>query len=362
MTRNNLCNSIIVYGSWAPGGVNHHLVNGLPGEWRKGQILTNSGSSGDNLFPGEHKSIEAWILKFSDYNAEMFSPEWEKQQLSLFERWEELDRKMGAKMSRSQTSWWPELDETVRGQHGQQVVNIYLPMKNYPYLKDVLDSPHPSDENDVGKLWKQQLRGDKKYDSSVYIGLIKDATLEECIAYFVQLPKITPFLQRLMRFYTDMASDSGYLLRQDGDAFHLYALPKTEHQITATEAEKLVKKDIEQKTVILERKGDKFEGKLLRSVNYKVEKIPNEEQDFEGASGVLIEFNEWIEDSIELNHHWEYCLSEACYGIGANYVISQYLMAHLYPINFDFNLPYQLWKGGWEYGIYEKTCFISKLQ
>jgi hypothetical protein len=360
MAKNNICKSLIVYGSWQPGGKNHSLVEHLPGEWQKGRMLVGAGSDGDDIYPGEDRLIDAWILKFSDCSAELFSPEWEEEKKMLFERWENLDKSMGAGLERDQRSWWPTGQEPISGANGQLVVNIYLPVKNFTHLKQVTDSPHPDDEYDLKKLWKQQLDGEKEYDEYEFIALIKDARLEECIALFKGLPGIEPFIDKLTALYQDMAYETGYLLKQETDGFYLYAFPKPEQEITAREAEDLVKKDLKQKSAILEENGESDKADALRNVQVQVASFPEGEQEYEGAFEALDEVNELIDDSKQLNEHWEYCLAEACYGIAANEILSNYLMASWHEIAYNFDIPYRLWLGGWSYNIYGSTVFIFK--
>ncbi len=366
MTRNNICNSLIVYGSWAPGGKNHHLVQDLPGDWKKGIMLAGNGSSGDNLYPGENIKIESWIIKFSDCLAEMFTEEWEAQKVMLFDRWTELDAKMGRDLGRDQRSWWPKKvkwwhkeNEPIRGKNGQQVINVYLPIQNFSHLKNLYDTPRPEDEKDIKKLWLQQLSGEKKYEVHQFISLIKDFTFPECREMFSTLPNIDPFLSKLSNLYNDMAYDSGYLLKQTNEGFHLYAIPIPEHVISSDEAIEIVKKDLQQKSNILEINGNNTKSALLKKVDFEVGKPPEIESNNYETEDAFEEVNELInEPSYNLKDHWKYCLSEACYGIASNYAVRDFLMSDFYKINYDFNIPYQLWKGGWKYELHKATCYI----
>ncbi len=361
MTRNNVCNSLIVYGSWSPGGENHYLVSELPGEWKKGIMLVGGDSKRDDIQPGENKKTEAWIIEFSDCSAEMFTKEWEAQKLSLFDRWTELDIKMGSELERDQRSWWPEGQEPIRGKNGQLVVNVYLPIKNFSHLEKLYDTPRPEDENDIKKLWLQQLSGEKRYENHQFISLIKDFTFPECKEMFNKLPNIGSFLGKLSDLYDDMAYVSGYLLKQTNEGFYLYSVPKPEHVISSDQAVDIVKKDLQQKWAVLESKGNNTESALLKKVDFKVEKPPQFESNNYDTEGAFEEVNELINDSsYSLGDHWKYCLSEACYGIASNYAVRDFLMSDFYKINYDFDIPYQLWKGGWNYELHEATCYIFK--
>lgn len=361
MTRNNVCNSLIVYGSWCPGGENYHVVSDLPGEWRKGFILVGGHSKGDDIYSGEDMQIEAWIIQFSDGTAEMFTEEWEAQKRILFERWNQLDIEVGTELERDQTSWWPEGEKPIRGNDSQQVVNVYLPRKNFDYLKNIKDTPHPEDEYDSKKLWFQQLSGQKKYDDHEFIALIKDFTCQECQEMFATLPSVKPFLDKLSLLYQDMAYESGYLLKQTEEGFYLYAIPRPEHAITSTQAVDLVQKDIQQKCSLLEQHEALSDAELLRKVTFQIGTPPEDESDNYETEEALEEVNEMInEPSYSLKDHWKYCLLEACYGIAANYAVRDFLMCSFYDIKYDFTIPYDLWKGGWSYKIHDTVCYIVK--
>lgn len=142
MEPNNLCNTLIAYGSYAPGGNNHHFFSDLPGEWTKGKIVATS-ISANEIGPGEQDIIEAWTIEFSDCNAEMFTPEWDIQEKLLYDRWKELDRRVGAGWGRGSTRWWPSDSEPIVAQNGMIVVNIYLPLKHFQYLTSVEEPLKP---------------------------------------------------------------------------------------------------------------------------------------------------------------------------------------------------------------------------
>ncbi len=147
MEPNNICRALIVYGSYAPGGENHHLVADLPGKWQQGQILATQ-IGADELASGESDIVDAWMIEFSDCNAGMFTPEWEAQKILLLERWKQLDLRMGEQWARTTRRWWPEShaqkpSELEAGKNGMVVVNIYLPVKHFSYLPSAI-STHQS--------------------------------------------------------------------------------------------------------------------------------------------------------------------------------------------------------------------------
>ena len=138
---NNLCASLIVYGSYAPGGDNHNIFASLPGEWKKGKIKVGNTPAGtpdkDDIEKGDDYQMEAWMIEFSDCNTETSGPHEKEQKHLLFERWNTLDQAMGTSWGRAMARWWPDSfipeDED---DDGMLVVNMYFPIKNFPVLTD----------------------------------------------------------------------------------------------------------------------------------------------------------------------------------------------------------------------------------
>jgi hypothetical protein len=158
-----------------------------------------------------------------------------------------------------------------------------------------------------------------------------------------------------------MAYSNGYLLKQTNEGFYLYAVPKPEHAISSNQAIEIVTKDIQQKYSIMENRGHKTESTLLKKIDFEVGKYPETNSENHETEDAFDEVNELINaSSYNLKDHWKYCLSEACYGIAANYAVRDFLMSDFYGINYNFDLPYQLWKGGWKYKIHETTCYVLK--
>jgi hypothetical protein len=151
MEPNNLCSSLIAYGSYAPGGNNHHLFSDLPGDWVRGRIVATA-IGNDELGPGERDMIEAWTIEFKDCTAEMFPPEWENQEKQLYDRWQELDRGIGAGWGRGSMRWWPANSDPIVGQNGMIVVNVYLPLNHFPYLTSV-EEPLKPFRQEVLDIW-----------------------------------------------------------------------------------------------------------------------------------------------------------------------------------------------------------------
>jgi hypothetical protein len=128
MTPNNLCRSLIAYGSYAPGGERHRAFAHLPGTWRRGKMLGSLIAPPDGIGPGEADVIEAWLIEFADCTAALFTPEFEAQKRLLHDRWTALDAAMEPTCARHQARWWPEHCAPVVHATDMLVVNIYLPL------------------------------------------------------------------------------------------------------------------------------------------------------------------------------------------------------------------------------------------
>ncbi len=151
MEPNNICRALIVYGSYAPDGENHHLVSDLPGEWKQGKIVADQ-LGVDELAAGENDIVDAWMIEFSDCKADMFTPEWEAQEDLLLQRWKELDLRMGEQWARTTRRWWPASSEPEAGENGMIVVNIYLLVKHFSYLPSAI-STHQSIGLKMNHVW-----------------------------------------------------------------------------------------------------------------------------------------------------------------------------------------------------------------
>ncbi len=361
MTVNNVCSVLIVYGSYAPGGENHRVFSGLPGEWKKGKILCDLFSPPDGIGPGEIDEVEAWTIEFSDCQAELFTPEWETEKRLLYERWTALDQAMGDDWARDQRRWWPEESDPVVGKNGMIVVNIYVPLKYFPYLKDREDVPSPDEEDDLHGLWNQVKGRGKRYDESLFIALIKDATPDEYAGLFGDLPGGEELIKKLQRFYREHRKGSGNLL-WDGESefFSLYVSPMGKHALPERELMDLVKADIASRAASLRTAGFPEEAASLEALSFLFgEPEPAESVD-SPAADALVHLSDIMRESRVVDDHWIYCLTDACYGISASHDLTHWLMSHWYGLHIDFEPAYGIWKAGGRYEIVGDTCHVYR--
>jgi hypothetical protein len=361
MTVNNVCSVLIVYGSYAPGGEKHRIFSGLPGEWKKGKILCDLISPPDGIAPGEVDEVEAWTLKFSDCQAELFTPEWDIEKKLLYQRWTALDRAMGAGWARDQRRWWPEESDPVVGNNGMIVVNIYVPLKYFPYLKDREDVPSPDEEDDLHGLWKQVKGRRKRYASSLFIALIKDATPDEYGELFGDLPGGEELIKKLQRFYQEHRKGSGNLL-WDGKSeyFSMYVSPLKEYALPGSDLMDLVKADIASRAALLRTAVFHEEAASLDALAFAFGKPQPADYFDSPAADALTHASDIILGSPVVDDHWIYCLKEACYGIAASRGLADWLMSHWYGLHVDCEAAYGIWKADGRYEIVGDTCHVFR--
>jgi hypothetical protein len=365
MTVNNVCKWLIVYGSYVPGTENHKVFSGLPGEWKKGKILCDLIDPPDGIGPagrGENDEVEAWTIEFSDCQTELFTPEWEAQKRLLYDRWTALDRAMGQAWVRNQERWWPEDSDPVVGENGMIVVNIYVPLKNFPYLADRDDAPSPDEADDFHGMWSQVKARKKRYDWSEFLALIKDATPGQYAELFGDLPGGKEFIRKLERFYQEHRKGSGNLLSDGKSEFcSLYVCPLERHALAADDLIKLVKADVANRAALLQTAGFDDEARSIEGLTFTFGKPPKPAQSVDQkASAALEHAADFISESKVANDHWIYCVEEACYGIAASYELAHWLMSHWYAVEFDFEPTYGIWKAGGFYEIAGDTCHVYR--
>jgi len=364
MTVNNVCCHLIAYGSFAPGGENHEVFSDLPGEWKKGKIVCDLLDPPDGIGPGEVREVEAWAIKFSDCLAELFTPEYEVQKRLLHERWTALDRAMGSGWSRDQRRWWPGDGPPVVGQNGMIVVNIYVPLKNFPYLAGREDVPSPDEADDLHGMWQEVKAGRKRYEWSLFIALIKDATPDQYEGLFGDLPGGEAFIRKLRWFYREHRKGSGNRgnLLWDGESEHfsLYVCPLREHAAPLGDLIDRAKADVANRAALLRRAGYAEEANSLDTLRFIASDPVTAQEGSGSAAEALAHADDLLAESRAVEDHWAYCLSEACYGIAASYTLARWLMSHWYAPDFDFEPSYGLWKGGGVYEVIGDTCHVFR--
>jgi hypothetical protein len=242
-----------------------------------------------------------------------------------------------------------------------KVVNIYVPLKYYPYLENQDDVPSPDEEDDFIGMWKQVKSGEKQYDWSIFMGLIKDIIPGQYSELFGDLPGGKKFIKKLNRFFNDHAFDGGDLLHDKEGKFQLYVTPLEKNVISKEEIIKLVKADLMHRAKFLMKKGYKKEALILKNINCEYGYPPKQQpDDLNYGADALITANDLLSDSCELNERWQYCLDEACYGIAASFELQHWLMSHWYDLKFDFETAYFIWKSGYSYDVEDNICYIHR--
>jgi hypothetical protein len=358
MTVNNVCRTLIAFGSYVPGGEKHAVFSGLPGKWKKGKILCDLIDPPDSIGRGENDEIEAWTIEFSDCKAKLFTPEHETQERLLYERWMALDRAMGSDWARDQWRWWPKGRKPLAGKNGMIVVNIYVPLKNFPHLANREEVPSPDEEDDIHSLWTEVKAQRKRYADSLFYSLIKDATPDQYLELFGDLPGGTEFIRKLRLLYQEHQKGSGNLL-WDGESeyFSLYVCPLEKHRLPQNDLMELVKADVANRAGLLRKGGFADEAETVESLTFAFGKPQSGDQI---AADALFHAADIIRRSRAIDSHWFWCLDEACYGIAASYELAGWLMSHWYDVEFDFEPAYRIWKAAGIYKVAGDTCYVDR--
>ncbi|MEB2845685.1 hypothetical protein GAO09_29425 [Rhizobiales bacterium RZME27] len=378
---NNGCSALIVYGSHAPGGENHTRLASLDGVWRKGFVQGTRHASDDDIGPG-NDLIEAWVLEFTRPQADLYSAEYEAWARGLYDIWMKLDSVMGTGTARDSRQWWPEGSNAIAGTAGMKVANIYLSLQRFPDLANRDEQPHPDDEYDLAKLWRQVLTGEKKYDSSHFIALIKDAHPDSFDAMFGDLPDGGRFLERLKRLFVDHQLNGPSMLTPGGQNFYHYVYPLARNARPLEELVELGRKDIAQCAGVLRASGKTDHAAVLEKLTFVADKRENPAPS--AAEQAMEEFADDLCYSGPTRPRWHYCLGEACYGIAADYVLKRWLMLFLFqpsppqprptggllsllrlrrlPLPLDLEPSYALWKAGGRYDFDGNTCFVYEVE
>lgn len=362
MALNNLCSALIVYGSFAPGGKNHAVFSRLPGTWQKGKFVASLISPPDGVGPGESDVIEAWMIKFNDCRAEMFTPEWEAQKGLLHDRWLALDVAMGEKWGRTQQRWWPDDCEPVAPHKMLNVVNIYLPIQHFPHLEVQDDVPSPDGKDDFPMLWQQVKRGKKRYDWSLFLGLIKDSRPGDFTSLFGDLRGGDEFIDRLNRLYADHMLSEGSILSKGECAFFLYAVPLVRNGLPPQELVGLARADIAQRVDLLRQAQHTAEADTLSNLRFQLQPPAKTSSGSEAALDALELVDDIVSDAKLCRDHWVDCLSEACYGIAASFELQSWLMMPWSGAKIDFEPAYALWKAGGAYRVVGDVCYVYEVE
>ena len=343
MTPNNRCRYLIVYGSYAPGGANHHIFNDVPGTWRRGFASARMVRPPDGI-QGDSGEVDAWLFSFAGMDAELFSPERKEQDRRLHELWEQLDERMGPRFVRDSRGWHAAEPSGVTDQPADEgrspresdriVVNIYLLRDLHPELGDQDDVVHPDDRNDVGKLWRQVVSGEKRYDWSHFQFLLVEppASYE---ALFGDLPQGLEFVERVRRVES--------VRREWGGPYATSAWPPD--QLMAAAAA-----DLEQRALILESYNELEHAATLRQCQVVAGTSASYDPDCPAAEAW--EFSGELLLNPKKSAYWQYCLSEACYGFtGNNLDVRHWMMTPWIKQPVDLEPMFDLWRGGGTYGF-----------
>jgi hypothetical protein len=206
---------------------------------------------------------------------------------------------------------------------------------------DRIEVTSPDDPVDVFECWRRVKTGDNRYNKGGFISLIKEAHPSQFPDLFGDLPEGAPFIERLQRFFTDHELNPGSLWT-GGETQYLYVAPLSRNAEPLERLVAFARAEIAQLAALLHRQG---EPDLARSLDdLRFEPGPASGGPFHDgpAASALEKAHDLVLLTGPEQPHWFYCLSEACYGIAADYVLEMWLTSHWRGSGADFEPAYRL--------------------
>lgn len=219
--------------------------------------------------------------------------------------------------------------------------------------------------NNPKLIWQHTISGEKNFDSCDFLGALKDlSSVPDWRDAFIGLEDSDLFLDRVAAFF----GHNGDLSPDKNGRQSLYFSPKTV-EISPVELVKLAKQYLEESAKVSafsnESPWNDEEDWPERLAKLPVEWIsPDHEievDDYNDCKTYLYEiWSEVYSDNSKPWSHIHYCLSEACYGLAADYALQRYLMEDFYKLDFNLSYLYALeWVHGGKIFFNETKCFVT---
>lgn len=356
MAPNFRCRFLIVYGPFAPGRERHkELLNTLAQEdveVTKGNIIAVPGSTVEefNFYEGT-EPCAAWVAKVLPDPVGRHDKDWE---VKAWETWDRLDKLFGKTMARNSCRFWPEGAEAGVVGDEMMVVNTYMNAETHSIRNQ--DVPHPTNNN-ILHLWLEVVRGEKRYDESLFCGMINDLGpgTDKLEAYFGELPNKEGFLDRLTRLFGDHTIEEKHPSDAGQGKFHLYFHPLEKHKVSNEELLELARRHIATQVEACERlvtpdrpvSSEVQAGRdNLKNLTFEVVADPNTRMYDDGDGEMLRDdFGEGACAHTDPGY-WVDCLVESCYSIAASYELQRWLMQDWLVTNVDLEPLYEFWRAG----------------
>ena len=271
---------------------------------------------------------------------------------------------MGDAWARTEEQWWPEDSQPVDSDPGMIVVNIYVPLANFPDLEDQYDAIPPDGDDDIFLLWNQVKRGEKRYDSGNFLGLIKDALLPQIPELFGGLPDGEGFVKKLTRFFEDHVLYNDSMLLINEGQFNLYVCPLERNAAPASKLVELAQAYIQSRATLLRNAGEVESATALGQLEFRFAAPPAEEDlsEDDPAMYALEDASDLLIEMLPLDQNWMDVLYEACYGIAASFDLRDWLVSDWCDTDVNFEPSYEFWKAGGEFTINEKVCYVYQTE
>lgn len=366
---NSITSALVVYGSFAPGGVDHHKLGFLPGVWVKGGVHARPAGKFRDVMRGFWRGepdchqvqfggiwvMPAWMIKFADdsnlHSWDEGYAEWNHVQR---ERWKQLDAIFGEEMRRVSEPWWP-----ASGPRQSYLVNIYQSIALHPkvYKEDPI---HPDDKHDTRRLWDQTVRGERRYETYTFMGFINDLDPSEFEDVFGQLPHSEGFIEKLRMVFEEQTEEGSEHPSLTPDGRSRYVIP-IKGSLTDGQILELVRQDVERRLAFVlahEPQWVESEVDQIAKLRYEFGTPPagreDDDLDLRDHYGDLI-------IKAEPDDHWFGCLAEACYTIATSNELRDWLLADwliMRPAGLE--IGYVLWQENISYLIQNGVCRVYR--
>ena len=225
------------------------------------------------------------------------------------------------------------------------------------------DKPTAADLQDPGRMWLDQLSGQRNFEPSTFMGFINDIlerTDWQCL--FLDLPNGAGFVAKLSDFF---ARHQGGLTSEKGA--YLYFYPLERNSLEEARLVQLASEHVQELARLAGLAGAHDLRKRLSSLTTVwIDEHRDQGPMPQDASDLEIEISETIGDFLVLNEDiqtpWFSCLKEACYSVAADDDLQRYFMSDYYRIRFDYRAYYELWIGGGKLLFDDGSYLVAPVQ
>jgi len=342
---------LVVHGSFAPGGSDHHRLAELQGSWHAGSFSGVAGTEFSDLVLKRYQDepVRGWALQLAPKpdKTQAASDELGNSASALFETWARIDEVFGSDVVRMDTTF--HFDERQPAEGDVCRANTYGSLSMVPDGR--YDAAHPGAS--LVELWANVVSGARCYDPSIFRDLITTTEPSRYGDVFGALPASERFVERLHTLDHDLAAGS------DRDL-----APQAPNAVDDETIMALAQQVIETKShVIQNAQGASWaaNGSLVRALDYRLAQ-PDERPELGDLHYDLAELFADV-CAFTVDEWWTSCLAQACYSLGSSYDLVYWLtQAWHEAIDADLDPLYQFWKAGGSVAVdIEGVAHVSAL-